>query len=50
MNDTTPDFDSQLPAWFAELLEAAALPDTDESVQASAIAEHASPNANGSRG
>jgi len=43
MNNTTqPDFESQLPAWFAELLEAAALPETDESVQASAIAEHAS--------
>ncbi len=50
MNNTTPDFESQLPAWFAELLEDAALPETDESVQASAIAEHAAQNANGSRG
>lgn len=29
----------ELPAWFAELLADAALPETDESAQESAIAE-----------
>jgi hypothetical protein len=53
VNELTPQATGaqhELPAWFAELLAEAALQDTDESVQASAVTEHAAPSSNGPRG